>query len=144
MPDPPRFLLCERTGYWTAAIRWQQNARPLPLQEIRSLIDLRASLLQSPASIAAIEVTPANAEGVLRLLLEIRQLHPGARVIVMLTSEVLSLAEIYLEVGAALVVLSMRRLDRVVRLVEFHLASQELPNTTTRERVWARLPWQRD
>ncbi len=141
MVQTAQFIVCEKTGSWAAALRWHQGARPLPLQETRSLIDARATLLKSPASILALEVTAANAEGVLRLMLEARRLCPDAREIVLLTNEVGVFAPLFWESGAVFVVLSPRRLDRVVRLVERHLAGQEAPELSTRERVWARLPW---
>lgn len=143
MENSPQFIVCEKTGIWAAAIRWQQNARPLPLKQARSLIDARSLLLQSPSSVVAVEVTSANAEGALRLILEMRTISPSACAIALLTNEVLNLGGLFLESGASLAVMSPRRLERIVRLVERHIARQESPVLTTRERVWARLPWSR-
>jgi hypothetical protein len=142
MPTLPQFLVCEKTGFWAAAIRWQQGALPVPLRQLRSLTDLRESWQESPNSIAAVEVTLNNAEAVLQLMLESRRLHDSARFILLITPPAAPLTHLFLEVGPALVV-SMRQLNQVVQLVERHLAAQELPSLSLRESVWARLPWQR-
>lgn len=141
MATTAQFIVCEKSGDWAATLRWHQGARPLPLRETRNLIDARAVLFEAPTSILALETTAANAEGVLRLMLEAHRVWPESRVIVMLTSEVGKFANLFWESGAAFVVLSPRRLDRVVRLVERNLARHEPPELTTREWVWARLPW---
>lgn len=141
MDNAPQFIVCEKTGIWAAAIRWQQNVRPLPLKQARSLIDARSLLIQSPSSVIALEVTTANAEGALRLILEMRNISPVACAIALLTPEIVELGGLFLESGAALAVLSPRRLERIVRLAERHISQLESPSLTTRERVWARLPW---
>ena len=134
-------VVCEKTGHWAAALRWHSGSRRIPLRETRSLIAARAALLQAPTSILVLETTAANAEGVLRLILEVRRTCPKSRTIVLLMSETKALQHRFWEAGAAFVALSARRLDRIVRLVERHLELQEPPLLTTRERVWTRMPW---
>src|SRR5687767_7713011 len=118
MVKAAQFVVCEKKGNWAASLRWHQGPRPLPLQETRGLIDARAILMTAPASILALETTSANAEGVLRLMFEAQRVWPESRVIVLLTREVGMFANFFWEFGAALVVLSPRRLDHVVRYVE--------------------------
>jgi hypothetical protein len=141
MTSSAQLIVCEKKGNWATALRWHQQARPLPIQETRSLIDARNALMAAPASILALEATPANLEGVIRLMYEARRNWPECRVIILLSLELATSADLFREFGATWVVQSLRRTDRVVRLVERILALQDPPELTTRERVWARLPW---
>jgi hypothetical protein len=136
-------FVCEREGDWAAALRWHSKGSPLPLRETRGLLAARAALLESPSSLLALETTAANAEGVLRLILEARSNCPASRTIVLLTSECSELAPIFWEIGALFVARSPRRMDRVVRLIRRHLLRQETEATESsfRERVWEQLPW---
>lgn len=136
-----QLIICEKKGFWAAALRWQPGSLTLPTQETRSLIDTRSALQAAPASLLALETTLANAEGVLRLLHESRQAWPMSRVVVLLTSEVGALRDLFWESGAALVVSSPRRLDLVRHFIERNLAIHEPPEQLTRDWVWSRLPW---
>jgi hypothetical protein len=134
-------IVCERTGNLAAALRWHSADHPLPLAETRSLMAARAVLLESPASVFVLETTTANAEGVLRLLLEAANTCPAARGGVLLTAGCRSLAPLFWEIGALFVARSPRRIDRVVRLIQRQLSRQESPELSVRDKVWANLPW---
>ena len=136
-----QLIICEKRGLWAAALRWHQKPHRTAMLETRSLMDARSELQKTPDSVVALEATAANVEGVLRLLLESRLAWPRSRIIVLLTNEVAGFDELFWESGAALVVVSPRRLDLVMRFVQKCLAMQEPPEMTMRERVWTRLPW---
>jgi hypothetical protein len=136
-----QLIICEKRGIWAAALRWHQKSHRISMLGTRSLMDARSELQRAPDSVAALEATTASVEGVLRLLLESRLAWPRSRIIVLLTNEVAGFDELCWESGAALVVVSPRRLDLVMRFVQKCLAMQEPLEMTMRERVWTELPW---
>ena len=141
MTQPAQFIICEKSGNWAAAFRWHRGSHALLLHETRSLIDARAALASSPSSVIALETHSLNAEGVVHLTMESHRTWPNSRILILLARDVRSLDDLFWELGAALVVHSPRRVDRVVRFVERCLVQPKSPDLPTREWVWSRLPW---
>src|SRR5262245_55008675 len=128
-----RWIVCEKTGAWAAALRFAVGADGLRIYETRSLEHCRDELGQFPCSFLSLEATALNIESVIRLLDEVRQSFVDARTMV-LTQPDMAFAEDHLrEAGAIDVVLSPRRLDLVVRQAQKHLGNVSPPQLPLRD-----------
>jgi hypothetical protein len=140
-----RWIVCEKTGKWAAALRWGAEPYGLRVYETRSLVDCRAELERFPASFVSLEATELNLETLVPWIDEVRESLAGVCISV-LADQNLAWAEDHLrEAGAVHVVFSPRRLDLVARIAARHLASAAIPQgSTLRQTIWSRLPWERD
>ena len=145
MAREPRLLIFETTGEWNVAIRWQTGLGTGEVRTLSTLLEARTAIRESPGTLAVLEATRATAEGVWRLIWELRRTCPSARVVVVLDAAVRDLADLFHEVGALWVASSPRRLDRLRSwLVPAGPATPDLQQATAaevKESLWARLPW---
>jgi hypothetical protein len=146
----PSWIVCERTGRWTAALRQaidrslQKRTYPIPqhIRETRSLADFEAACSERPATLSLLEVRIEIFAAVLDLLSsESTRRMP----IVALLHEPL-LADALREAGALAVIDSPRRIASVVELAtqisanQSHLLVAEFISIA--DWAWAALPWQ--
>lgn len=134
-------IIVEKSGRWAAAFRRQAGNRDLPIVESRSSEQALRELTAFPASIAAVEVTKANATQAASLWWAQRQQFPAFRWLALLDEELADIEALLRESGAVHVALSPRDLGGAVRLIRRHLARAPRPEMTLEEAVFARLPW---
>lgn len=136
-----RLITCEKTSHWAAALRAALAGGPPALVETRSWADCQAALAAAPASLVAIEVTPANLEAALDAIGRIGQKYPQSRVATLLAPDLLAAEMLLREAGAIEVigsVLAAPRLARLARRLNSRAPQGEL---TIQEFVNSRLPW---
>ena len=136
-----RWIICEKTGTWAAALRWAAGPDGLRIYETRSLEHCREELAQFPCSFLSLEATVLNLESVVELLDEVRQSFVEARAMVLAQPDLSFAQDILREAGAVDMVFSPRRLDLTVRQAQKHLAAVAQPQLGLRETIWSRLPW---
>lgn len=134
-------IVCEKTGRWAAAFRRALAGHSQALSETRSLAHCGRELADSPASVVAIEITPANLEAVCQEMLAWSHHYPAARLLA-LAERGLETAEVLLrEAGALDVLFSTRDVPAASRLVVRRLALAPVPALPWREALQNRLPW---
>jgi hypothetical protein len=136
-----RFLVCEKTGRWAAALRRELAGAEMRVLERRSLAECRRELERSPASFVAVELTSANVAKVAEWIESVCREFPQARIAVLGRREVREYEGAVREAGAIHVTFSPRRVGAVVRLARRRLASAPPEELNFRDRLWKRLPW---
>jgi len=136
-----RWIVCEKSGIWAAAVRWADRHDAVPLRETRSLLDCREELARWPGSFVVLEATEGNGEGVLRLVWEMNDAFPRATAVVVTTALAEPCGDWFREAGAIDVVAALRCAGRLVRCARRHFSTLPRRRQSVRERVWARLPW---
>lgn len=141
LPTNARWIVCERSGLWTAALRWAGDAHAGLWVEVRSIAQLREALPSWPASFVFLEATVANSEDVLQFLWAATRDFPHSRTAVVSTRECDAWLELFREAGAVDASVTPRRTDRLVHLARRHLDRVVPPPQSPRQRIWQRLPW---
>jgi|SRR5581483_1027201 len=136
-----RFILCEKTSRWAAALRARLGRSIPQLLVTCALPGCAEALAASPASFIAIEVTASNLESTLDFTCRISSHYPNAAVVALLSSEFLAAAPLFREAGAIDVVASALESPRIARLAQRHFAQAPTEQLTTRQFIAQRLPW---
>jgi hypothetical protein len=154
------WIVCERNGRWTAALRTAiaRQDTPLtgnqPVHEVRSLPELSARVAERPGALALVEVHRINIAETLSWLAEAGLTYPGARFVALVDrhqsdgTAQSDMAGALLAAGAVGVADSPRRLQHVLSVGRRHFASQgRMPdgvseNQSLAEWAWGLLPWQ--
>jgi hypothetical protein len=167
-----RWLICERTGRWAAALRIALEQRPfgdrhapVTLDEVRTLHDCASKLRETTRSLGFVEVKPRNLIHALAWLAEVSILHRRCAFVALLdyqfptadiansaatqgavTSEIIAALR---EAGAADVVLSPRQLTSVLPqmldlrpLTTLPPFAGPEPGQSVEAWAWSLLPWQ--
>ena len=157
MNTPNSWLICEPTSRWAMAIRTavSGDARfgdmPPRLREFRGLPEVAAALAEAPQSLLWIEVSQSKLAPLLDWMPPLLERYPRCRAIAALAQFDQSAAPMtsaLLEAGFLEVVVSTRNLRAALDIACRHdqLAGthrrEEIARLSTRERVWAGLPWQ--
>ena len=162
-----KWIVCERTNRWAAALRqaWDREYAagdaPPRLVETRNLADAAAALESATDSFLAIEVRPQNLAEILPWLAKLSELYPQARLVALADAsfnEPLDLdgdqnvhpfefvSAALCEAGAQHVARSPRSLGPVLQIAQRHFQTQmpqnAAANSSPIERVWDSLPWQ--
>src|SRR5206468_1030368 len=109
--------------------------------ETRSLPGCEEALASSPASLVAVEVTPANLDAALDFVSRTNLQCPRAALIALLSPELLAAAPLLREAGAIDVATSVLEASRLARLAQRHFQQAPLEPLTARQFVADRLPW---
>ncbi len=144
LPDgsgPARLIICERFGHWAVALRRELSAPDIRVHETRSLSDCWDMLSGRPASFVVVELTRANAAGLLDRMRWLERDFPLARVAVVARRPLASCEWLMREAGAVHFTVSPRRLRPLAQMAAAHLATAPEPEQTFGERIWAGLPW---
>lgn len=136
-----RLIVCEKTGRWAAALRHAAGSCELPLVEVRSLQQLERELIDSPAAMAAVEVSAASLVRVATHVAAWRSRFAGSAILLLADEELQPLEAPLREVGVVHAAFSPRDLSGMVRLIRRHLARAPRPALTLEGSILARLPW---
>lgn len=136
-----RLIICEKTSHWAAAFRACMKARQPRIIETRSLTACKAELVQSPASLAAIETTADNIEAVLGFISSMGQHFPCASVVGLLAADASSAAALLREAGAIDAASSVLELPRIARLARRKLHETPDEPLSLQQFIAERLPW---
>lgn len=141
--EPPRLIVCERTGRWAMALRRELAGTDIRPRETRSLADAWDALTRSPSSFIVVELSAGNAPELLRRLERLGHDYPLARAAVVSHRRLAPFETLLREAGAVHYVCSPRRLPALADVLARHLAQAPAPPRGWAERVWAGLPWPR-
>lgn len=139
--DAARFIVCEKTGQWSVAIRRAELDLGVRVCETRSLAECWEELAASPASFLALELRAGAVETVLTNLIGLDRGYPAARAAILAPRSQASYEWLLREAGAVHAVFSPRQITSVLRLAKRHLARVPAQERALREMIWARLPW---
>jgi hypothetical protein len=138
---PCRLILCEKNGQWASMLRAELRDAPPMIAETRSFVGCLSELGQSPASLAAVEVTTTNCEPALDFLIQNRERFPEA-VFVAFVDHESSGAELLLrEAGAIDVIRSVLEIPRLARLARRKYGRTPHPQVSLRDWASERMPW---
>lgn len=140
MRASPRIVVYEPSGAWAAALRWQLRTKR-PLVESREFAEAEQLVAEVPGSLLLGEVSDPSAELILQRLLRERTSDTGRATIVLLSPSWRQRADWFWEAGALFCVLSPRRLDRLIGVIERHAARARPAEPLTRASLRRRLPW---
>ena len=154
MSVPQKWIVCEQSGRWAAAMRVAcarlPKAHPMPrLYEVRTLRELSTLPDEHGRDLALIEVGPGNLTEVLQLLVRCRsQLSQFVALLGNPADQAQPIAELLWEVGALEVVESPRQLGGLIAL-QNRLAAARGPSVggvderqSFADWAWSTLPWQ--
>ena len=139
-------ILLERSSRWAAAFRREMRKagklrQPIPIQEVRSVLQCQRELEAALHSVVALEILPQNLVSMAKALSDWSRHFPSARFIA-LAARGLEPHELLLrEAGAIHVTFTPRTLSPLLRLIRHHLAGAPQPERTLEEAIWAGLPW---
>jgi ActR/RegA family two-component response regulator len=136
-----RLIVCERTGRWAVALRRELADAGVRVHEARAVADAWQMLAESPGSFLVVELTAANAEGLLRRLTRLERDFPLTRVAVVADRALAAYEWLLREAGAVHFTCSPRRLRPLAEAACRHLAQVPAPQQSLGERIWATLPW---
>ncbi len=148
--QPPSWIVCERSGRWTAALRQaidrtaQKNAHRISpdIRETRTLDDFKAARCERPPTLGLVEVRIETFAVVLNLLASESTRHMP---IVALLHEPLP-ADALREAGALAVIDSPRRIASVLELANQISTTQShrhaAESVPIADWAWSSLPWQ--
>jgi hypothetical protein len=137
-----RFLVCEKTGKWAVALRRELAADARWLVGTRALSQLIEALAQHPASVAAIEHTPAGPAELAGALTQLHDEFPDATFVIFAKQVSPDTQWLLREAGAVHVADSPRRLAPVARIWQRHRRQHPPAESGVREILWEQLPWQ--
>lgn len=134
-------ILCEKSTRWAAPLRSALPSGQPQLIETRSLAGCAAALVQSPASLVALEITLANLEAAVNFISLCHSRYPHAAAIALLSPEVLAADPLLREAGAIDTLASVLEAPRLARLALRHF--REAPQQPLDEQSFLadRLPW---
>jgi hypothetical protein len=147
LPLPPpvapasRLIVCERSGEWSAVLRWELANSGARLWECRRLDEAWTALTETSSAFLIAEATHENLDELLQRLSWLRRDFPHARAAVVSDRSLARCEWLVRESGAVHFQASPRRLAALVGLVIRHLANVPVPSQTLVERIWASLPW---
>lgn len=136
-------ILCEKSGRWAAALRRALGKQLVPMAETRSIAQCGAALRSAPASLVALEVTSANLDAALGLIVHARREDSAARIVVLLDAGAESAESLLREAGGMDVLLTPRDASRLAGLAVRHLALAPRQELGLRQQIAERLPWKR-
>jgi len=139
--QPCRFILCERTNHWAAALRSELAGASPKVVETRSLAACESELALSPESLVALEATLLGAEAILDFIVRIRRAYPRAPIAAFVSSETSAMASLLREAGAVEVIGSVLDTPRLARLACRQFALAPEPELSLRELAFVRMPW---
>jgi hypothetical protein len=153
MPKSTKWIVCEESGRWTAAIRTafvrlQAQTRSPRLYEVRSLAEASAYLDESTHSLILVEVIATNLVGSLVLLRRCEAHLVPFVALLGETSRRPHLADLLWEAGATEVVESPRELRGLIALHQRissaagFAAANLLDRESFADWAWSTLPWQ--
>jgi hypothetical protein len=135
----PRVIVHERQGLWAARLRPRLPVQ-IPLRQTRSPAECLAELNLAPASFLVLETSPANLEGVLDILAQVRR-HRWARSAAVAERQHAALEWLLREAGAVHFCTSPRRAGEIAALIARHTEFVPQPPIGLRAQVWESLPW---
>jgi hypothetical protein len=154
MPISNPWIVCEKSGRWTAALRVALSREksitltPRFLQ-VRSLAELDAAMNQRGAPVGLVEVRPDNLGAALEMFAKST---PQNFPFIALLDDTLAghqvVTDALWEAGAAEVVDSPRRMRPVMKFAELaaavrvKLPARAIEVKSIAEKAWAALPWQ--
>jgi hypothetical protein len=136
-----RFIVCEKSGRWAVALRRALAPHGVRVYQTRSLAECRRELELSPASVAALELTGANAAQLGEWIERVSREFPGARLVVLGSEDARPWEAWMREAGAIAAAFSSRRLGPIARQTRRHLAAAPQEELSFRDEVRRRLPW---
>jgi hypothetical protein len=136
-----RLIVCERTGRWAALFRRALARQRMPIAETRSLAECGRQLAASSASVAAVEVSAANLENVIKLLPAWAREFPAARFVTVADGELAALEPLLREAGALDVLYLGSDVPRAAQLAIRRRALAPAEQLPWRQAIASRLPW---
>jgi hypothetical protein len=136
-----RLIVCERTGQWSTALRWELANSGVRLWECRRLAEAWTALIETSGAFVIVEATPGNLDDLLQRLSWLRRDFPHARAAVVAERGLARCEWFVREAGAVHFQASPRRLASLAGLAIRHLANVPVPSQPLAERIWASLPW---
>jgi hypothetical protein len=138
-----KLIVCERTGRWAVALRRELADTSTRIHETRTIADCWQALEEAPSSFLLVELTAANAEGLLRKVVRLQRDFPLARLAVVADRCLAACEWLMREAGAVHFACSSRELGPLSSVIIRHLAQAPAPRQTLVERIWAGLPWKK-
>jgi len=138
---PAGVIVCEQTGRWAVALRRELAEADVRIRESRSLAECWELLAESPGGFVVVELSAGRVDGLLRRMARLERDFPLARVAVVADRSSAQYEWLVREAGAVHFTVSTGRLGPVARLACRHLADVPSPSRTTKQEIWARLPW---
>jgi hypothetical protein len=136
-----QLIVWERTSHWASVLRASLGAWQPQVVETRSLALCEAALMEAPASLVAVAVTPDSLEAVVGFLRRLSQRFPRATAVVLLALEVEAAAGLLREAGALDAIASVLDVPRLARLARRHHARAPKREMTLHEFVVDQMPW---
>ena len=137
-----RLIVCEKSSHWAAALRLSLAGQPPELVELRSLVQVESALVESPASVVGMEISPANINAVLDLLERAGRHFHRARFVAFVASGFADAVLLLREAGAIDVLTTVLDAGRLARLARRHHAAAPASGPLTMRALAAeRLPW---
>ena len=138
---PCRLIVCEKTSHFAPALRRELIDHPSFVVETRSLPGCLAALAESPESLIAIEVTPANLESAITFIEQVGRRYPQSSTVALVDADTLPASNLLAEAGAIAVFTSVLESSRLAQLAQRKLAQATKPELTLPEFINQRLPW---
>jgi len=141
-----RWIVCERTGTWAAALRTRlrQRGDDLPgglIREARGLAECQPLLCRWPASVVALEVTRTDFSACVDWVVELEHRFPRALAVILSQLDLPEAEWALREAGAGHVIRSLRDVELVTQLAVRHVRRAPRAHIGAVERILAELPW---
>jgi hypothetical protein len=137
----PRILLCAGDPRWESA--WRRADAAAPIIRAASLDSCRTFRAVAPASVVVLELPHVSPAEVLAWLAERPRWRDDGMTILLGDASLEPARFQLLECGADLVVTNERQVPEAAKCARRHLAHWDESQLTFRERVWAKLPWEK-
>jgi hypothetical protein len=141
MAEPPRVIMCERTGAWAIALQREPALAGMRLAQRRSLGECWEELARRPASFLVVELTGTGVDFLLARLARLGRDFPLARAAVVAEPGLREYEALLREAGAAWFAVSPRDLAPLAQMAARHLELAPRPQLGPAQRIWESLPW---
>ncbi len=135
-----RLIVCEKRGKWAVALRARLAENQTRLLETRSLDECWHELERRPCSFLAVEVFRSNLDSICRFLMRVGQRYPQVRSVCVGEPDLNAGEYLLRETGALHISYNTRQLNVAARMARSHFANFPA-GESTKEGIWARLPW---
>jgi hypothetical protein len=136
-----RLIVLEKTNRWAAALRAALLGSRMRVLETRSLTGCESALCEAPASVVALEVTPANLDLVVDFVLQNSRRFPRAALVALLAEDAAGAEQAVREAGAIDAIGSVLGAPRIARLASRQFSLAPPPELSLQELVERQLPW---
>jgi len=136
----PPLIICERHGYWAAAVR-RYLVADTRIVETRAYSQLASAEAEHPQAMVAIELNAENQQQLLDYIAEREVNCPEAPLVVLTWRGCESWEPLIREAGAVEVLYQLRSAPRLAELFARYQATLPVEETDLLADIWQRLPW---